>query len=370
MQKITQFLLVLMIGLLMTSADAMIMSDLNEVTVAVPNQSEQALQQALPIAFARALVRVSGNAEVMTLPQMQNAVSDINKYVQSYGFFTKTTSQNEKKIYVKVTFDQQALLNLLQQAGQSIWNRDRPVILVWLKLNQNQNNINNTFIASMDNSNVLQDLKKQAQQRGIPIMLPTMDLQDQSYINSNSTKIFDMNKLQQIVARYHTNGILAGTVNQDEQGNWVGQWLLLFNDQPLQWSITAKQINVVIGQAMDRMADLLSNQLSTLDNEKFQSLVKLEVKGVNNLHDYVKLMRYLKSLTPVTVVNVNDMDNATIFLDVKVAGGVMSLADALQGSRLLSALPIPQQTDHNQLVNLYYKWNNQISTMQSAPNNG
>jgi len=130
----TSIILMLFLGL----AVAQMPAGLNTVSIPVPNRSNKVLKQTLPQALAEELAKVSGNAGVATLPQIQNALANANELVQSYGYHWQKNN-DKKQLYLKIIFDLKGVERLLKNANQAIW-KNRPLVLVWLKVNDVDNN--------------------------------------------------------------------------------------------------------------------------------------------------------------------------------------------------------------------------------------
>lgn len=338
--------------MLINVAQAVEVPGINRADVAVTNQSKATLQQALPKAFAQVLIKMSGNASVMTLPDVQNAAPNPSKLLQSYRYHWRTNDDGQKQLYVQITFDKKALYRILTQANQAIWKSDRPHILVWIKVESRQPFY---ILSSTMNNHLIMDLKNNAKRRGIPILLPTMDLQDQNYINNNSNQLFDQHKLQRIAHRYETAIVLAGHVSAGVGKNWNGQWLLIIKGEPFQWQNVGDSSNAIISTAVDKAVNLMANQMAVIDSKNLQGSVKLEIMNIRNLQDFVKLTHYLKNLAAVSSVSVSDMTNTSVLLNIITAGGQQQLLKALEGSHELTPISANLSID-DRTADLYYRW--------------
>lgn len=346
----------IMIGILLMPAFATEMSGLNVAEVPIKNQSDQSLQQVLPQSISQVLIKLSGNPGVVTLPQIQNVLQNPESYVQSYSFFTRNNAEGNSQTFAKITFDEKGLIALLRQAGQAVWGRNRPLMLVWLKTDVDESG---SIVSNNDDSGLSEAVIDSAKRRGLPIILPDMDLQDQSFINTNMEKTFDSQKLQAAENRYQVNIILAGDINPMDNNHWQGQWYLLFYGQPFQWDDTANDPNILISKAIDNAANILANQLATINNKSLQTSVRMEIIGVNNLSDYVRVIKYLKRLSLVSNIDISHMENNSLILNVTTVGGSEKLMSALQGSHYLKAIQNPN-FQNNQAIDLYYQWQDSV----------
>ena len=227
-------------------ANATNVSGLNVAIVPVANTSASARQAVLSKALGQVLVKLSGNPTVMTVPAIQNALDNMDVLIQSYSYLDQKQSDGQGPLRLQVTFDQSALKQLLQRAGQAEWPSNRPLTLLWIQIL----NGNDTSVLSNTNDVALsQEVQQAAKLRGIPILLPAMDLQDQSLVNEK-TETFNQTLLKQVSDRYGTAAILAGNIQQND-GQWEGSWLLLMNDTPYQWRNKAGSIDVLFRTASE-----------------------------------------------------------------------------------------------------------------------
>lgn len=348
-----QLILIILASLLFYSvAFAVVVPNINVADVLVKDDSNAALKKALPAAFDQVLIKMSGNPGVATLPAIQNSKNNLNALVQNYSYHRYDNAQGQSQLFVNVTFDKNAVLNLLRQAGQAIWNHDRPQTLVWMTLNNGQNA---QVVASADRGEFAKALKQSAWQRGLPVLFPTMDLQDQSFINIDPAKPFDREKLQAVAKRYDVSSILAGDVRQAGPNQWQGQFLLLLNGDPFTWKSESSSSDQAVQAAMSYCANIMANQLAVIDNKALQSSVVLEVLGIQNLNTYMRVTKYIKKLSPVTNVTVKNMSGDSITLVVNTVGGEQELVSTLNQSQLLDATPRPFK--QAKTADLYYRWN-------------
>lgn len=330
-------------------ADATVVTGLNVATVPVKNTARSVREDALPKAFGQVLVKLSGNPTVATVPAVQDAMDDINSYIQSYGYTNQESLDGDTQLLLQVTFDQKAVKQLLRQAGQADWSSNRPLTLLWVQIPDSGNT---TILSNTTDAQLVQQVQAAAKMRGVPVLLPAMDLQDQSFVN-NDTDSFNQTLLKQASARYGSAAVLAGDIEQDGD-QWQGRWLLLLNDTPYQWRNKADTQGGLIRLAINDMVNLMANQLAVTDTKALQTSVTIDVSNVQNLDDYAKVLQAVRHLSPVAGVSIKDMDGSDLLLSVKIVGGEQALADALTSEPRFTSL---DNTDSaNTRADLFYRW--------------
>ena len=332
---------------------AAMVTDLNSINIPVTNRDSNTLQQALPDALGKVLVRLSGNTSISTLPDIQNDLPNATRWLQSYRYETVQQSDGQTQLQLHLVFDQKGLYELLHQSNQPLWSEKRPLSLVWLQIASN-NPENNIIVAGNDGSEFVSDILQVAQFRGIPVLLPIMDLKDQGYVNTNANQDFNLDNLKQVAKRYAADEILAGNVMAGVDNNWSGEWLFWFNDQAYHWNNSGPSVRDVINLAVNKMADIMANTLAVMDNQSLQSIYKVQVMGIQNLNDFAKVIQDLKKLSMVSSVVVDNMGEDVLVVSITSSGDEQSLVNALSAQHHFAAIPNELSTGGN--ADLYYRW--------------
>lgn len=330
---------------------AQVQSSVYSADVVVPDHSSTALQNALPQALGQVLVKVSGNTGVVTVPSIQAALPKANQWLQSYSY--QRNADGKSELVLEVNFNAKSINTLLRQAGQAIWSSDRPLLLAWIRLATPQGD---QVLSSDGVPMLVSDLKQTAEKRGISLLFPAMDLQDQASMNSNSKEAFDLQKLKIVAARYGVQTILAADISVSI-GQTQSQWLLYYNGQTIQWREENNSSAAMLSQGLNKAADLLANQLAVVQNTNLSTNVNLEITHVDDLQTYNKVIKQLRHLRTVANVSVTDMSGGNLLLEVRVVGGQEALANALRSQPQFQPIAQPLQAGTQQVpVDLYYRW--------------
>ncbi len=342
------FYLIFSVFFAVNVATAATVSHLNIAMIPVNGTSLAARQIALPKALSQVLVKLSGNPKIMTVPMIQEALGQVNQLIQSYDYLNQILADHSSQLILRVTFNETALKQLLHSLGQATWSDHRLLTLMWIQMVSHGNA---TLLSSTNDIYLSQEVQKTAQLRGVPILFPTMDLQDQSLISSKDP--FNRSLLQQAVMRYGADAILGGYVRENDH-QWQGRWLLLAKGVPYQWDSKADSIEILLQRAVNDMVNLMANQLAMVDDQALQTDVTLEVSQVKNLEDYVTVLSMLRHLTPVAKVMTRKMSDSGVLLCVRVAGGEQALSNALASEPHFVLLNQPGALEHQ--VDLLYRW--------------
>ena len=273
---------------------AVVVHTLYQAQVSVTSSSSYARNKAFGRALQQVLIKVSGNPGVVTLPAIQDKLSQAGSLVQSYGYSDHV---------LEVKFAPQTIQQILTTAGQALWGNNRPLILVWLVT---QDESGAKVIVGDSNNILVTGLQNNAARRGLPILLPVKDLLDLSSITINDIESVNVPVIQAASARYNTAAILLGDLLQ-VNGKWQGKWTLLLNGDSMHWTLTGKNKSQVISAIMDDVADSLAMQYAVIGDSSLSKQLTLLVTGVHNLDEYSQVIGYLQNLHVVTKVELADV---------------------------------------------------------------
>lgn len=317
--------------------------NLADAQVPVVDCQTATINQVLPQALGGVLVRMSGNASIMSVPAIQNQTTDANRFVSSYECVANQDGADQAWL-AQIHFDGHALKKLLQTSGQSIWSEsNHPQTLLWFSVPQaDQAGV----LASGDNSNLMKAVQAAAQAQNLPILLPEMDVQDQASIPSDAAACPSDVALQAEAARYGVKNALAVAVVSDDANNSLtANWKLWLNGTSSTWQSSGTDVQKILQAGLDSALDRMAGRSSALQNKDLQSDIVLYITGVNNLTDYSAVLAQLKKLDLVSDVKVSDMSQNSLLLQVGVAGDAAALQQALNGLSQFSALTAVSNAD-------------------------
>lgn len=330
-------------SIFLSIAHAAIVTSLYQANVPVASQSQDNWQNAMPSALTQVLVKVSGDPQVAQIDKIKNQLPQASALVQSYTYIKNQNGQNNNLI-LQVQFDSRSINNMLRQAGIPLWSKQRPTTLIWLAV---QTPRGQTLVSNNPTNPYAMVLQNAANQRGIPILLPIMDLQDMQNVSLTNILQLDPTSAMNTAKRYGANETLIGHVYLGNDGKWHGKVLLALTGNNSPWEIEGNDPNQVLTAIIDKTATTLTANVD--NNENFapaqKQTLSLHITNVNGLGDYADVVKYLRSLPPVTAVDVVNVNPNDINVNVDVLGGVQAFNEAISGGTQMQALtpPTPQQ---------------------------
>ena len=326
-----------LLGLLLIGLPAMAQTDtqqLFDAEVSVPNQTAGVRARAIRSALQEVLLRVAGQNDVLQTTPAKQLLKKPELLVQQYRYFNESGAEPPRlKLWVR--FDGAAIRSSLQQQGQSFWGGERPDTLLWLAVEDRGRRY---VVAADDSSDVHQQIALAAKQRGLPVVFPLMDLEDQSQVRFSDIWGGFFDQVMAASARYNPQAVLVGRLNRSPSGGWTSRWHLEVAGKPSAWSDSDQQLSILSQQGIDDTADQLASKFAVVQNGGSVGSVKITVSGVDSLADYARLSAYLTGLTAVTRVQTERVSGAEIDYMLSVNGTLDDLTRTVRIGTVLEPI--------------------------------
>src|SRR5690606_4896921 len=169
-------LFVLFLGSLSsTPASALVVNGLYDQEIAVQSQGNDERLRAYREGLGAAVLKSTGAQRWLSNGAVERAWRDAQSYVQE-GSYSSRTVAGPPTNRISCRFDQALVDGMLRDAGIPVWDRNRPSILLWLTV-QNADG-SREMIGSDSDHPVVDIIRDFASERGVPILIPMMDLED------------------------------------------------------------------------------------------------------------------------------------------------------------------------------------------------
>lgn len=356
-----QLLLVFLLGC-SVAVSASQVSGLYSAEVAVPGQSSEQRTEGIIRAFAQMLVKVTGNRLIAQRPELQGDLALAPRYVQQYRYRLRAEPEaagtasgaDESGRLLMVQFDEDAVQRLLRDRRLPVWGENRPSGLIWLGFEEQGQR---RLMRPEGDGFVLDSMLQKADQRGVPMMFPLMDLEDQAGMQvADLWGDFELN-VRRVSERYSPDLIITGKLTRLSGSLWRANWHLYHGDRSSSWSDEESSPAALVTAGVEHVSDILAERYAPVAGEGSLSRVRLRVNGVLNLKQYASIGRFLQSQSSVEQADIISAEPDSITYDLRVRGGVQVLAQGLSLGGLIE--PIPEEPDTSRElvegVDLYYR---------------
>ncbi|MFC5066936.1 DUF2066 domain-containing protein [Flaviflagellibacter deserti] len=239
-------------------------ADLYRAWANVTGQREETRNPALLQGFRDVLVKVSGDARLVSDPRVDQLYSAQAASFYSYRDLMADIPKHDEQgtrdrpFEITIDYDKTRIDGALEALGRQPWSASRPRIIIFLAVK-----IADTIYVLSD-KNDYGDLQRKsfglaARRYGIPIGFPSDGLLRKSSLDFNS--LLDP-KLDALGATAKTAGgdiALAGSlIFSDELAGWIADWRLSTNGTPYHWGIKGVNFDEAFRTAIRGTAQILS----------------------------------------------------------------------------------------------------------------
>lgn len=344
-------------------AHAFTVQRLFEAEVEVAGQGEDERRKAFATALWDVLVKVTGDRTVPARPDVQVLFRQAGKLVQQYRYGEIETAAAEDESAAPVdTFDLDAgaAINVdagaepgapthrlwiqfapdtvkkqLSRLGIPLWGKERPETLVWLAVEDGRQRY---LLAANSNSEVRPALLTAAQQRGVPLILPVMDVTDRRNVRFADLRGNFVQPVWSASRRYGVDSILAGNLTRTVNGNWQAQWTLHRRGRTSSWRVQSSQMSPGLLAGVEGVASVLSRELAVAYFSGESGSTRLTIHDVDGVADYTQVVRYLRGLSLVQELMVERVNNGRLTVALQLRGDPEDLRRSIALGDTLAAL--------------------------------
>ena len=292
---------------------------LYEAQVPVPSKRAADREAALGVALRQVVTKVSGRREAGSNPIVAQALRAPGRFLQQYEYRAAASDEAAAPgLRLWTRFDADVVEGLVRDAGLPVWGRTRPAVLVWAAVERDGER---QLLGSEDWTGMLGSLRQSAGQRGIPLLIPLLDLEDRAALGIADLWAGFTDDVRAASARYETEAILVVRAEQVLSTLWEARWSLLLPDAEQHWNTQSDVAELLLEDGMHIAADVLASRYANLADLGATGRVALVVTAIRTVEDYARALAYLGSLDEVEGVEVVQVDPGQIRFDVDVRGG-------------------------------------------------
>jgi hypothetical protein len=235
-----------------------------------------------------------------------------------------------------VEFNGSRVERALTELGVRFWGPERPLTLLWVAVDDGAGgrallgadaSADLSAATSPQMTELLTTVRAEivaaAEERGLPIAWPLLDLEDLSMVSPTDVWGRFEDRIVAASARYRADAVLIGSVRPGLFGNEV-QWLLVNG-------VERQNVpSAAVRDGLDVAADRFAAELGTIGGA---SVTLLTVRNVSTPGDYGRVLSYLERQSVLESVDVESFGEGTLRLRVAARGdaGVLERVFAFGG---------------------------------------
>lgn len=323
-------LAIVMLGVLPWQAQAAEAVALYEAQVPVSSQTPEAQGKAVKEAFQKVLLKVIGNRQALAHAPLASLLEEASGLVQQFRYHTPEGEEGALIFWVR--FDPLGVQQLLRQKALPIWRQSRPTLLLWMAVEDGRQRY---LLDASTASAAVEVLKAQAEARGIPVIFPLWDLEDQSQLSFTDVWGNFPEPILSASNRYPAPVQLVGRLLRQEADHWQARWTLYGANEARGWRAEG-ELGQILRAGIDETVDVIAARVVPAIGNSSPSSVQVRVSGVTSFMDYARLSAYLGSLSPVTAIQPIQLSGTEARFKLDLLGKPEGLAASIRFGKVLA----------------------------------
>ena len=353
-------LLVLLLGVAQ-KLEAVTLENLYQAEVLTDSQSDAQRRIDASEGLSQVLKRVSGRSDILQNPTIVAALKTPEQYYSEFSYARVDAAKDElaaesevvpdpqstapPRLVMRIRFASSLIAKVLRAADLPVWGSNRPSVLSWMAIDDKSGR---QVLGEANRSVFSKTLNQAAQARGVPLLLPLWDLEDNRGVSSSEIWGRFLGRIEAASKRYSPDKILVFRAESEFSNQWRGDWSL---GEGGQW-----RSGTVYGESQAQLATALVGVLASVLSEQYavtstRSEVRLTVEGITEIQDYAEVSRYLEGLTQVMSVQPVRVLSDMIEFKLRSEGEVQQIIDVIALDRKLSLLRLDESSS-----TLWYRW--------------
>ncbi|MCZ6710867.1 MAG: DUF2066 domain-containing protein [Gammaproteobacteria bacterium] len=267
---------------------------LYEVEVAVDDQTSAAIKDASEDALLDLLTRLTGLVHIPRLQAVASALASPDQYYNQFSYVQVETLDEDglpvNALRLRIAFEPASVLRLIKKAALPIWRSNRPKVVAWVVVEANGSR---EIVGAGGDSELAAAIQERARQRGLALVLPLLDLEDQLQVDPAAVWGRLSAVLNSASERYQADIVLVGRVQAQADG-WAAGWEFWIDGELKPFAGQSSDLVELGSDGVDFVADELAQRYAVLGRSVRD--IRLVVAGIHAPADYGSLLRYLGRL--------------------------------------------------------------------------
>ncbi|ABO23703.1 DUF2066 domain-containing protein [Shewanella loihica] len=318
-------------------------TELDRSAIKIADRSQQVKNQALSQAMQEVVLKNTGDRAALSAPLVAQAIAEPTAYIRQFGYQELGGEQ-----FLQASFDHSKIISLLRQAQLPVWGKQRPLTLLWLaQENEGKREL-------LNDSSVLESrslIAKMSQTRGVPMLLPMMDLDDSMAISVTDVRGMFADTVAKASQRYGSDYFAMVSLDNQPDGQ-VSYQLSLFpaaSEQPLFNPLTTQSAQVA---DMDAAVTAIFEAISQYYVERYAiadsgeaNSTQLTFVEITNRQQLLEIEKYLYQLSAVKSVSLTKLQGITAEFSLQLFGSEEDLYRLISLEPKIRSLEQSNSTD-------------------------
>ncbi|WP_159738189.1 DUF2066 domain-containing protein [Vibrio atypicus] len=290
-------LALLVLGLVGLPAMALTNVDLYRTEVVLDQAADNADAKARVEGMKEVIVRASGDRSAASNQVVQKALKQSGQYLTQISYGQLDGAQS-----LKMGFSAPHIRSLLSQAQLPVWPSARANLLVWLV---EETQADRNIVWEHSDSAVLEQMKQEAQKRGLPVTVPVGDFDDITGVSVSDLWGGFATPVGQASQRYPVDAVLVIKA----QGNSL-RWTL-YDQKPATVGVTrqaplsgSNNGSDAASKMVNQISDYYAKKSAVVVASESSETIKVRFTELNDAVGFFTLENKLKKLSSVASLDI------------------------------------------------------------------
>ena len=306
-------------------------------------EAETALQRSIDVL----LMRLTGLSTIPRLPEIQAAFANLNSYVKQYEFTRLPPNSpigNGDALVAR--FNSSLIRELIKEARFPVWPADRPSVLLWLTIHDD---VDSELVR--DTTPIALQLRNRALERGIELVVPIVDVQEQETIKSSSVIGRFWADLAVASARYRTDFTAAISCQKDMFGRYqtfITYWYQ--GTEHFDHRVFREREDLPV-HVVDHIVDVLVSKHAIV--REHEEIFRIGVRDVESVESYAAVLEYLNDLDFVDDFVLVSLHNEVLVFDVYTPSSADLFVELVAASGLLETVETGERVVDKKVMQMF-----------------
>lgn len=318
-------------------------SNIYQVDIPVKEQSNSARWKASLEGLKIVLVRRSGSQRILNSKETSKAYKKVTSYLQKFKYSRITEINDDYKYIISLYFEPRLIDDLIKRANQPLWDINRPVSILWLAHEEIDQNslLNRRIITENDDELIVNEMiSSNSSRRGVPVILPLMDLDDGLLVSTSDVWGRFPEAIIEASKRYSVDSIVIGKIYQRTE-LWFGQFTYFNQTKNVSFEYQSDNVDEIYKQMFDGLAEILCEQYCVTQTVSAGHELLLGIDNITNFETFQKIRNYLSDLSAVRQVDVVNIHQDKILLRLSLLSNEKNVIESLRLNRRLKFIEKP-----------------------------
>lgn len=292
-----------------SSVNAVEVSKLDEADVPVASRGNADRSQAMKAALEKVIVKNSGTMSVLSNGLIRSQLSHPDALLSQYGYL-----ESDGQLQLRASFEHKRVIALLRQAQLPVWGTQRPVTLFWLALPSEAETV---ILSDSAVSAERKAFSNFSNDRGIPLLLPILDLDEQMGVNPNDVKGMFADVMSSVSGRYQADFMALGAIEPD--GSQFKYRLNLYTKATIDsltpplftYNGSAETSDKAVNGMLAALGEYYFTKYAIADTGAAVGAT-VTFMNINQMSQLVEIEKYLQQLSAVKTVKLSQIKGQTV----------------------------------------------------------